>query len=155
MGEAYEKSKLWLIAKEPSSHFLDFSFHSLPVRVLPIYSSLECDATSRQLLQLPGFKSAILALTPMPVAQSAALGGQTWLLPGGTAQAKLDLLQKSLPIFLSWRWGMGSVFSWHHSGSGNARFGMNSGRAMSGVVCSINAGFSAFSKSPFHSTLFS
>lgn len=58
--------------------------------------------TSRQLLQFSGFKSAILALTLMPIAQSAALSGQSWLLPRGTAQAKLDLLQKALPIFLSW-----------------------------------------------------
>lgn len=100
--EAYEKSKLCLIAREPRISFLDFPFLSLPVKVPPIYSSLECDATSRQLLQFSGFKSAILALPSTPIAQSAALGGQIWLLPGGTAQAKLDLLQKSLLIFLSW-----------------------------------------------------
>lgn len=55
-GEAYESSKLWLIAREPRIHFLDFPFPTLPVTVLPIYSSLECDATSRQLLQFSGFK---------------------------------------------------------------------------------------------------
>lgn len=69
----------------------------------------------------------------MSIAWSAALCGQTRLLPGGTAQARLDLLQKSLPIFLGWSWGMGSVCSWYHRGSGNALFGSNSGRAMSGL----------------------
>lgn len=67
--EAYEISKLCLIAREPSIHFLDFPFLSLPLMVLPTYSSLECDATSRQFLQFSGFKSAILALILMPTAQ--------------------------------------------------------------------------------------
>lgn len=96
-----------------------------------------------------GLKSAILALPSTPTAQSAVLRGQTWLLPGGTAQVRLDLLQESFAHFLKLALRDGLCLSLASQQLWQCSLWNKFRQSHVRVVCSINTGFSVFSKSPF------